>query len=108
MTEVRGGVAQWLGPEDRHWEEGIVPPGWWGDLYTNAGRQLGMDHTTVRFRLRLCSSFPSASPRGYSAHVHPCVWLSFRREGFHSEVSYILATSKTSQEDGLFLRFEKC
>ena len=26
------GVAQWMGSEDGHWEEGIVPPGWCGDL----------------------------------------------------------------------------
>lgn len=72
-------------------------------LSTNAGRQLGMDHTTVRFRLRLCSSLPFCQSSGlFSPRGLPCVWLSLGREGFHSEVSYILATSKTSQEDGLF------
>lgn len=72
-------------------------------LSTSAGEAVG--HGSHNSEVQAAAVFfPSLLPAlGVTQPTWtPWVWLSLGREGFHSEVSYILATSKMSQEDGLF------
>lgn len=72
-------------------------------LSTNTGQAVGhgSDNSEVQAAAVFSSSFLPVL-RVIQPTWTPWVWLSLGREGFHSEVSYILATSKMSQEDRLF------
>lgn len=100
---MREGWLSGWGPRMGSGRRRFFLPAMWRSLSTNAGKAVGhgSDNSEVQAAAMF---FPSLLPvlGVIQPTWTPWVWLSLGREGFHSEVSYILATSKMSQEDGPF------